>query len=227
MKQFFKFMFASMLGTFLTLLVFFFIFIGMIASIASFTKESTPVIEAKSILHLKFDQPIYDRSPNMPFESIDFASFKTTKAFGLNDIHKADQQCSCRRTYCRHLSRSFQHSCIGSYCWRNQRFSLATFKESGKFIIAYGEVLTQSSYYLASVADKIYMNPEGYLDFKGLSASVMFYKGLLDKLELDMQVIRGKNNKFKSAVEPIIADKMSDANREQLNKLTEAVYGQK
>ena len=223
MKQFFKFVFASMLGTFVTLLVFFFIFVGIIASIATLGGDDKPQIEAKSILHLKLDQPIYDRAPNMPFESIDFGSLKANKAFGLNEILKQIENAkNDDRIAGIYLELSDIQASLATIS--EIREKLESFKSSGKFILSYSEILTQRSYYLASVADKVFMNPEGYLDFKGLSASVMFYKGLLDKLDIEMQVIRGKNNKFKSAVEPLISDKMSEANREQMTKLLSSLW---
>lgn len=95
---------------------------------------------------------------------------------------------------------------------RNQ---LLDFKESGKFIISYADIYTQGCYYLSSVADKVILNPQGNLDLHGLAATPMFYKGLLDKIGVEMQIF--KVGTFKSAVEPFMLDKMSDANREQLS----------
>ena len=94
------------------------------------------------------------------------------------------------------------------------RDELLDFKESGKFIVSYGDVYTQGCYYLASVADKVILNPQGNIDLHGLSASPMFYKGLLEKVGIEMQIF--KVGTFKSAVEPFMLDKMSDANREQV-----------
>jgi protease IV len=223
MKQFFKFMFASMLGTFLTLLVFFFLFIGIIASIAALSKESPTVVEANSILHLKLDQPIYDRSPNMPFEDFDFATFKSTKALGLTDLLKQINDAATDKNITGiYLELSSIQASLATIS--EIREAILKFKDSGKFVIAYSEIMTQGAYFLASAADNVYMNPEGFLDFKGMSASVMYFKGLIDKLDIDMQIIRGSNNKFKSAVEPFMLDKMSDANREQLNKLLSSMW---
>jgi len=104
---------------------------------------------------------------------------------------------------------------------RNQ---LIKFRESGKFVISYAETMAQNAYYLATASDEIYINPQGMLDVHGMAAQVMFYKNLLDKLDIEMQIIRGPNNKFKSAVEPYFLDKMSDANREQYEKLLGSVW---
>jgi len=105
---------------------------------------------------------------------------------------------------------------------REIRDALVDFKSSGKFIVAHSDIYTQKAYYLASVADEIYMNPEGSLEFKGLSASVMFMKEALDKLGVEMQVV--KVGTYKSAVEPFILNEMSNANREQLTAYLESMY---
>ncbi|HMT29112.1 MAG TPA: S49 family peptidase, partial [Bacteroidia bacterium] len=99
---------------------------------------------------------------------------------------------------------------------------LLEFKKSKKFIYAYSDYYTQGSYYLASTADQIWVNPEGVVDFKGMAAQIPFIKGLLAKLEIEPQVIR--HGKFKSAIEPFILDKMSDENREQLSKYVNSFW---
>ena len=91
------------------------------------------------------------------------------------------------------------------------------FKRSGKFIIAFGDVIPFKAYYTASVADKIYCNPKGGVEWKGLTSSMAYFKGSLDKLEIQPEIFYA--GKFKSATEPLRADKMSDANRLQLNEL--------
>lgn len=102
------------------------------------------------------------------------------------------------------------------------RAALLRFKESGKFIVSYGEIYGQGAYYLASVADKMFMNPAGDLAWQGMAMPVMFYKGLLDKLDVQPEVLR--HGTFKSAVEPYISDRMSDANRLQMNKLVGSIW---
>lgn len=102
------------------------------------------------------------------------------------------------------------------------REELNRFKKSGKFIVSYSDVLTQKEYYLNSVADTIYLNPLGEMDFKGLSSEVMFYKNLQEKTGIKMEVIR--HGKYKSAVEPFISNEMSDANREQITALLNSVW---
>src|SRR5690606_13410139 len=102
------------------------------------------------------------------------------------------------------------------------RDALLDFKTSGKFIVAYSEGYTQRAYYLASTADKVYVNPEGTIDFRGLASQTPFIKGTLDKLGVEMQVV--KVGTFKSAVEPFILDRMSEANRQQVTSFLGSIY---
>jgi len=216
MKQFFKILFASMFGSMLGIItvgvIIFFIVMGMIISSMSFSSKSTTAISDNSVLMLKFDKPIYDRSPDNPFADFDFNDFSNVNSPGLDNIlvsiAKAKSDDRIRGIY-------LELSSIpcGIATLEEIRNSLIEFKESGKFIIAYSEAYTQKSYYLASIADSIYLNPEGDFDFKGLSGQVTFFKGTLDKLGIDMQVLR--HGKFKSAVEPFMSDKMSEENKEQ------------
>lgn len=212
MKQFFKFMFASMLGTFLTFLVFFFLMIGILVSMISFSSKEEVKISEKSVLHIKLEGSITDRSSNNPFQEFNFSTMKSNKELGLNDIllnlKKAKTDPNIKGIYL-----DLGNISVGISLLEEIRNGLIDFKKSGKFILSYSESYSQKAYYLASVADKIYLNKEGSIDFHGLAAEIMFFKGLMQKLDVDMQIIR--HGKFKSAVEPFLLDKMSDPNREQ------------
>ena len=104
------------------------------------------------------------------------------------------------------------------------RNALIDFKTSGKFIYSYSDMISQKAYYLATVSDSLILNPMGMFDFRGLNAEHIFFKKALDKFGIEMQVVRGKNNKFKSAVEPYLFDKMSDANREQTSIYLKSIW---
>ena len=106
----------------------------------------------------------------------------------------------------------------------NLRSYLEDFKNSGKFIIAYDETFSMGAFYLNSVADKIYLYPQGMVDFRGLGSEIMFFKKALDKLDIDIQIIRGKGNKFKGAVEPFMYEKMSIENKLQIKKLLDDIW---
>lgn len=210
--QFLKYMLATITGIVVVSLLFFFIFFGIMASVISSTKEKPVNVKPKSVLVLKFDKPIVDRGSNNPMDNFNFATFKPDQKFGLDDIieniKKAKSDSSIRGIY---MELSSLPSGIATI--EEVRNALADFKSSKKFIITYGEELTQGAYYLASISDKIYLNPQGLVDFKGLNAEIMFFKGSLEKLGIEPQVIR--HGKFKSAIEPFVLDKMSPENREQ------------
>lgn len=212
MKSFFKFLLASILGVIIALFLFFLITMGIIG--AAISQQDQPVkIEKNSVLHVKLDQTITDRSNKNPMESFDFASFKPTTQLGLNDIlsniKKAKDDENISGIY---LDLTIIPAGIATI--EEIRNALIDFKSSGKFILSYADSYTQATYYIASVSDKVYLNPEGMLLFVGLRAELMFFKEALEKLGIEPQIIR--HGKFKSAVEPFMYTKMSDENREQV-----------
>ena len=222
MKQFFKFMFASMLGFFLTFLIVSFLFIGLITSIASFAEDKAVDVKENSVLHLTFNKPIYDRTPNNPFENYDFQKMKSNTAAGLNDILKNLKKAATDNNI-KGIYFDFSNIPTGISTIEEIRNAMLEFRKSGKFIISYAESYSTTAYYLSTVADEIILNPDGDILFKGLNAEIMFLKGTLDKLDIEAQII--KVGKFKSAVEPLILEKMSDANREQMQVLVNSIWG--
>jgi protease IV len=222
MRQFFKFLFASMLGFVLGSILLIFILVGMIsAAVNSFDDEKVTEVKSNSMLYVDFEKPIVDRASKNPFENINFNTFESEPSAGLNTIlenlRKAKEDKNIKGIY---MELSTINTGIATV--EEIRNALLDFKKSGKPIISYSEVYTQKSYYLASVADKIYMNPQGAMELKGLGAEIMFYKGLLDKIEVETQVIR--HGRFKSAVEPFILDKMSNDNRLQTRGFMQSIW---
>ncbi|MDD4575547.1 MAG: signal peptide peptidase SppA [Bacteroidales bacterium] len=221
MKQFFKFMFASMLGFILSWVALFFLIIIITVSIVASTTDKTVSVSNNSILEITLSNEIVERAGKNPIENFDFSSMKSSKSLGLYDITTAIKGAAkddkIKGIY---LNLSDIQSGIASL--EEIRNALIEFKESGKFIISYGETYSQKAYYLATVADKIYLNPEGGIDLKGLNASIMFFKGTLAKLEVEPQIIR--HGKFKSAIEPYILDKMSPENREQTMRYMGSIW---
>lgn len=223
MKQFFKFMFASMFGVLLSLVIAFFLFAGIIGSMVSASQtEKTPSVKSNTVLQLKLNKPIKDYPSNDPFENIDFTTFDDNTPYGilqiLNSIEKAKHDERIKGIY---MDISGIQASMASI--EEIRNALLNFKESGKFIISYSEYFGQASYYLATVADKIVLNPAGELSFKGLSAQNMFFKDALEKLDVEMQVIR--HGKFKSAIEPFIRNDMSEANKQQNLVIVSSIWG--
>ena len=227
--KFGKIVLAAFLGTLIALVINFFIKVGVISSmISSFSKsdtESSTTVKPNSLLYMKLDYSIPDRTVDDPLGSFNFNSMETKESTGmttiLHNIENAKTDPNIKGIYLELSSIPTSTATL-----QEIRNKLIEFKESGKFIVTYGESYSQSAYYMASVADKIYLNPEGALDLHGMASQIMFYKHLLEKLDVEMQIVRGPNNRFKSAVEPYFLDKMSEANREQMDKLLNSVWGE-
>lgn len=223
MKQFFKMMFASTLGFFVGLMLVGVIavvfMIGMVAGLSSNSQAVyTPKAE-DSVFKIAFEGDIRESA-----EENSFTNLLTGREpdLSLRDLLKsirhAKEQESVKGIY---LDMGVFSG--GTASLDAIRRALMDFKESGKFIVAYADSYTQGGYYLASVADKIYLNPQGILGLTGLSSQTMFYKGLLQKIGVEMMVF--KVGTYKGAVEPFIADKLSDANREQITSYQNSIWG--
>ncbi|MCF8331464.1 MAG: signal peptide peptidase SppA [Bacteroidales bacterium] len=221
MKQFFKYTLASLLGSLLSLIVIFFILFGMIASIASFADKKVVTVKDNSVLLIELDKPIPERTPANPFTNFGIDAFDDMNILGLNDIKdQIEQAAKDDNIEGIYLDVSIIQARMATL--ESIRNSLKKFKESGKFIVTYSDVLSQKGYYLASIADKIYLSPSGMMDMRGLSMNTMFYKGLLNKLDIEMQVVRYGD--YKSAVEPLLLEKMSEANKEQSLKYISGIW---
>jgi protease-4 len=218
MKQFFKFVLATIVGLILTITIVVFVFVVILAA-ASSSKGID--VNANSILYIQFNKAIPERTPDNPLSDIPFLGLGQDKDIGLNDIlaniKKAKTDDNIKGIF---LDESYIESQQATT--EEIRNALIDFKTSGKFVIAYSEVYTQGFYYLASVADKVYMNPKGIFEFKGFSSQITFLKGALDKLGIEAQIIRVGT--YKSAVEPLILSKMSDANRAQVTSYLGSLY---
>ena len=222
MKQFFKFMLASMAGFFLTMLIMGIFSLIVIASIIAMAGKEKVVVKSDSVLLLTLTDPIPERSSDSPFNFSESTLFTTNNSPGLLEtielIEKAAEDENIKGIL-------LNLSTIGSGMATTEevRNALLKFKESGKFIVAYSEMYSQKAYYLATVADEICVNPEGSIDFRGMAGEITFIKGLLEKLDINAQIIR--HGKYKSAIEPLISDKMSEANREQTLSYMNSIWG--
>jgi len=229
MKQFFKFMFASMLGTFFTLMlasilsmVIFFAIVGSMVSSSSKDSKKATKVENNSVLHIKLNHAIQDRTSDNPLENFDFNTLEASNSLGLDkileNIEKAKNDDRIKGIY---LDLTFLNTGMASI--EEIRNALEDFKKSKKWIISYSEVYTQGTYYLASISDKVYVNPVGIVELRGLGTQLMFFKNMLEKLDVEVQIIR--HGKFKSAVEPFMLEKMSDSNREQMELILNTSWG--
>ena len=225
--KFSKVVLAAFIGTLIAMLITFFVKIGVVSAMISgfsSSSETTTVVKPNSVLYMKLDYEIQDRTTDNPFGAINFNTMESLEATGLNDILRniehAKNDVNIKGIYMELSSIPTSTATL-----QEIRNKLVEFKETGKFIVCYGENYSQTAYYIASVADQIWLNPEGVLDLHGMASQIMFYKHMLDKLDIEMQIVRGPNNRFKSAVEPYFLDKMSEANREQMDKLLGTVWG--
>ncbi|MBK8927237.1 MAG: signal peptide peptidase SppA [Crocinitomicaceae bacterium] len=206
-KTFWAGLLSSIVAGLLVTLIFFLI-LG--AVIGSLTEPKKLVVSENSVLHMKLDGELGDYT----YASFDPGTISLNKQFGLYEIleglkiAKDDKNIKGIFLNCDNLQ-------AGMATTKEIRDGLADFKSSGKFVIAYAENYDKKSYYLSSVADSVYVFPSGMLEFLGLGAEIAFLKGALEKLEVKMQIIRGSNNRFKSAVEPLMYEQMSPESRLQ------------
>lgn len=218
MKDFIKFTFASVLGVVLAGIVFTILgIVTMVGMVASSDTETT--VKENSIFVLDLNGVLSERVEENPFQSI---MGDDMQSIGLDDllsaIQKAKDNENIKGIYLQPANFSASFASLEEI-----RQALLQFKESGKFIVAYADQYTQGMYYLASVADKLIVNPQGSIGWHGLASETIFFKDLLKKVGIDMQVF--KVGTYKSAVEPFIATEMSDANREQITAFLTSIWG--
>ncbi len=219
MKDFLKFTLATITGIIVSGVVLFFVSILVFFSMVS-SSESETQVHKNSIMMLDLNGALVERSQDNPF---DFLLGDEYSTYGMDDIlssiKKAKENDDIKGIYIQATSLG-----TGFASLEEIRNALKDFKESGKFIIAYGDTYTQGLYYLSSVADKVLLNPQGMIEWRGLASTPMFFKDLLAKIGVEMQVF--KVGTYKSAVEPFISTEMSPANREQVNVYLSSIWGQ-
>ena len=219
MKDFLKFTLATVTGIVISSVVLFFISILVVFSMVS-SSESETQVRKNSVMMLDLNGTLAERSQENPLDLIMKDDYKT---YGLDEIlssiKKAKENEDIKGIYIQATSLG-----AGFASLEEIRNALKDFKESGKFVVAYGDAYTQGLYYLSSVADKVLLNPQGMLEWRGLAATPMFFKDLLEKVGVEMQVF--KVGTYKSAVEPFISTEMSAANREQINVYLSSIWGQ-
>ena len=222
MKQFLKFTLATIVGIIISSIVFVLIFFAIIGAVAG-SSESATVLKPNSVYELKLEGNLIDRSKDDPLSGVFTQAMgkSSETVIGLDDvlsnIDKAKKDDNIVGIYLNGGSLSGGIASI-----KEIRNALIDFKKSGKFIVAYADNYSQRMYYLVSVADKVLLNPQGMLELKGLSAQTMFFKKTLDKLGIEMQIV--KVGTFKSAVEPLVNTKMSDANRLQVTVFMNSIW---
>lgn len=220
-----------MLGTFLIGIVLIIVFAiamaaaigGALASSGSFGSGGKTSVKENSVLHIQLDKEIKDRGKGDEID-LDFGPFKGMNGLGLNDILD-DLEKAKTDDRIKGIFLDLTGVNAGMATLSEIRGKLLDFKQaSGKPVIAYSELYTQGSYYLASAADEVYLVPEGDLDFRGLQTEITFFKGLFEKLDIDVEFIKGHNNIYKSFGEAFTEDKMTAANHEQMQRLLASVW---
>ena len=223
MKEFFRTFLAVILAMIAMNVVAFFVFISVIVSLATF-QSPKPVVQDNSVLTITLKDEIVDQSTNNRY-SVDWLSggLTTDKNVGLREVTTAIHNAATDPKI-KGISLELESAIPTALSLLEEvRTALEEFKSSGKFVYAYSNSgLSQKGYYVASVADKVYLSPVANFDFKGLYYSVPFLKDFFDKFNIEMQVIR--HGKYKSAVEPYISNKMSEANREQISSFVNTMW---
>ena len=219
MKDFMKQAFATVVGILIFTVAMGIIgvisILGMVAS-----TDATPKVNDNSVLVLDLNGVMQERSED------DFYGFLTggeMSSLGLDDLTEAVEKAKADDNVKGIYIEAGMFAPDGPASVQALRDKLVDFKKSGKWIVAYGDQYTQSAYWLCSVADKVIVNPEGMVDWHGLCTETMYFKDLMAKFGVKMQI--AKVGKFKSAVEPFFADKMSDANREQISVYLNGIWG--
>ncbi len=220
MKKFFSTFFAALLACIVSGFLLLFIFIGILTAVASMG-DSEMSIKPNTLLLLDLSGTIVERTSSNPFEDMVSELVSKEKTIGLNDV-LANIKKAANDDNISGIQLEAGMVSAGYGTIEEIRNALIEFKKSGKFIYSFAPVYTQKAYYLASVADRIYMPPIGMLEFNGMSAETVYLKGALDKLGVEMQVVR--HGKFKSAVEPYMLDKMSEASRLQTQTYVGAIW---
>ena len=219
MKDFIKFALATVAGLMITGGLFFVLSIIVLSGIIAASSEQEVQVRPNTVLSLKLDKAIEERATKDPLSML---MGEEHASMGLNDmlnaIKKAKENEHIRGIYIE----AGHYMDFSMATLEELRRALLDFKESNKFIIAYGDNYTQKEYYLCSVADKVILNPQGTIEWVGLSSSPMFFKKLLDKADIEVQIF--KVGTYKSAVEPFITTEMSPASREQTDAYLKSIW---
>ena len=222
MKPFWRSFWSASLAIFLiggVLIVL--LLLGVGSAISGLIEPKPFVVKENAVLHMKFDTKISEVS----YAEFDKTSLSLDEGFGLREI-KIGLEAAKKDDKIKGVLLNMTNLPAGMATTEEIRNAIIDFKSFGKFVYAYSEFYSQKAYYLATAADKVHLFPQGMVEFKGLGAELMFFKGAIDKLGIDVQIIRGSNNKFKSAVEPLMYSSMSAENREQTMTYMNALWNQ-
>lgn len=216
---------ASLLAFVVGLVVLFIFWVMLLVGMVGSMSGSAPVVEEESILKIDFTEIITDSPSTDPMAGLDLLSMQATPQLSLYSALRAiDAAAGDDRIKGIYLRMSGLGGVSDSAIMEELRQTLEQFKQSGKFILSYNESYSQGGYYLATVADKIYLQPEGSMEWSGMASQLVFFKGLIDKLGLEVEIFRPTVCRYKSAVEPYFLTKMSNENREQMQAMIDSMW---
>ena len=220
--NFFKTLIASMLGTLLAVALFFTFLVILVVAAISGGESATKELKHSSVLHLKLNQMLVERTTEEGFELPDGFSSEVKK-LGLDQIRSVLES-AAKDEKIVGLFLEFDGVMGAPSSLMDFRDALAKWKASGKWMYAYAENYSQADYYVASVADSVFMYPAGGFDWRGMNVEMTFYKKLLDDMMIEPRVIRGRGNIYKSAVEPYMYEGMSEPNRKQIAAFIDDIW---
>lgn len=221
MSQFFRTLLATITGcliSFILIIILLFVLISIISSAG----DKKVVVKPQSILRIRLDHPIAERTSKDPFDQLDIFTSSTKRKLGLYDIVSAIRAAADNENIAALLIEPTLMNNIDYASLEEIRRALIDFKSSGKTVIAFADQLNQASYYLCTVADRIYLNPEGMFDFRGMVLQSVFFKQTLQKLDIQPIVIR--HGRYKNAVENFTLEQMSEDNRHQFEVLLRSMW---
>lgn len=221
--NFFKTFLASCLGSLVALIALFFILImlmaGVVAGIMGGSEEQV-IVSEKSVLHLDLDVQITEQQAENPFAGLPFPGAEPANV-GLLPLKQAIKNAKSDPKI-EGIYLNVTYPMTGFATLEEIRQSILDFRKGGKWVVAYADAMSEGAYYVASAADKVYLNPEGDVEFNGLAVEVTFFKKMFDKLEIKPEIFRV--GQFKSAVEPFMLEKMSPENKLQLTEMINSIY---
>ncbi|HJB85142.1 MAG TPA: signal peptide peptidase SppA [Candidatus Alistipes merdigallinarum] len=225
MNQFIKTFLACLLALVVAGVLASVFFVMVVVSFGTFFSEKIPEVKEKSVLRIDFSEPVYDNPSYNPFSVAGFGDLMNMqiRGYALIDVLKAIEAAETDDRIAGIYLNITPNARMGLATMQEIRNALSVFRRSGKFIVSHADFYTQGSYYLSSVADRVLLNPQGDVTWYGMASGTLFYKGLLDKLEVQVEAIR--HGSFKSAVEPFVMDQMSPENRQQIEMLLGSLWG--
>ena len=220
-KVFLASLLAVVAGSVVTVLFWVFVFSGISTIMAPEVKS----VPDKAILHINLNESLVDAPSKNPMGTFDLMSMTQTSQLTIYDALRALESAAKDERIEGIYINMVGGGSADMTLLEELRAAIIQFKQSGKWVVAYNETYSQGVYYISSVADKVYMQPEGTFDWSGLEMSTIFFKGLFDKLGIKVDILRPTACKYKSAVEPYFLTEMSDENREQMQELADHIWG--